>query len=564
MNQSNNSISDSELRDSLAEFQERPVPSNVQTQELRAQILDRATLRHAATEISEVGRRSTSKSWLSVAASLTVAASLLLVASAFWFASSGGNAFAQALAVAHDQSWVHVTSLISKNGQSATQECWFSSKDRIAAMKSPMMSHFVDFESGIAMQYKSDANRIYKTRADVSRESTILGNIVDALLKSDGKEEMFPGHKVSDPILREFVKDGRRLRDCRFEVEHRTREDDRRSIQILIDHETELPLTWTEKHSNGRTIESTFEYPETGPSDLFALGVPKSTEVVDRVASSDVTKIAQALRTGRIQFDDYDAIYVQFTEGREFSPLHHGAIIRRIRRKGLAYRVDYLLSPMPELSEPPADEDLNSWWIENREKFWSVPMLVCDGKSYTTYRMINGRLPREGKPDLRVKAHMSNPVSGRPNDPTVVWEDLMTEYSSRPHLWTSVTRRSFEFEPVPDDGPENSVRVLIRQDDHPVTNERAKFFFSPEHGFCLTKSIQPVIRKDQGDPKLAYVNTEEYSNFAKSPKGHWYPQRCRRTTTSSKVAQIREFFLDFDVDLSDDLFDRDSITLSSE
>ena len=51
---------------------------------------------------------------------------------------------------------------------------------------------------------------------------------------------------------------------------------------------------------------------------------------------------------------------------------------------------------MPDVEAPAEGADMAKWWNENREKFWSVPMLICDGRTYTTYLMVDDRLPKEG------------------------------------------------------------------------------------------------------------------------------------------------------------------------
>ena len=245
---------------------------------------------------------------------------------------------------------------------------------------------------------------------------------------------------------------------------------------------------------------------------------------------------------------------VEHVDGYDASPLTVGLTIRRVRRLGSKYRVDALLRAMPDVEAPAEGADMAKWWNENREKFWSVPMLICDGRTCTTYLMVDDRLPKEGKPNLEVELGTSNPVGGRSHDPIATWPDLMPEFSSRPHLWTTLEERSFSFNPVPDDGPEGSVRVVINREQDQVTPERARYWCDPRHGFCVVKTTEPVIRKDRGKQELAYIDTKQFEDFSQTPKGHWYPRRCRRTTTQSELVQIREYYLDFDVSLDEALF----------
>ena len=186
--------------------------------------------------------------------------------------------------------------------------------------------------------------------------------------------------------------------------------------------------------------------------------------------------------------------------------------------------------------------------------FHSVPMLICNGKTYTTYSMVDGRLPKDEMPNLEVEMRTTNPVSGVSTDPTVVWSHLMPEFHSRPHLWTELAINRFIFDAVPEDGPAGSVRVIVRRDDDLAGVRPTTYWCDPKHDYCVVKAIQPVISKESGKPELAYLDTEEFTEYAQSPGGHWYPKKTSRSVSTNKTVQIRQYYMDFEVKFADDLF----------
>jgi len=549
---SDRQIEDYEIEHALREADDMAKPSSEHVSDLRAVLLARTTpaVEQTPEPASSLPPRNR---WLAYGVAAVIAASLLAMILPSAFAPPA--VFAAVLAKAREQVWVHAITEMQHGEQKAESESWYSPVHRIAAVRHPVMTQLADFESGIAVRYKPDANRIYKTRADATAEVFSRGSaFIEALMNEANHDTLFPGRKVSKPAMSKVTINKKEWTQYSFRVEYRTDPNRSRRIEVRVDPETDLLTTWEERYSNGMRSRTRFEYPLEGPTDIYALGVPRAAEVVDRIASSDVTKIAEAFKKGRTEFDDYDAIFVQYIEGRNASPLKDGLMIRRVRRLGNKYRVDHLLRAMPGVEAPTEGADMASWWNENREKFWSVPTLICNGKTCTTYLMVDDRMPKEGKPNLEVELRTRNPVSGRPHDPIAAWPHLMPEFSSRPHLWTTLEARRFSFDPVPHDGPDGSVRVVITGEEDEVAPERARYWCDPEHGFCVVKAVEPVIRKDRGKREIAYISTERFENFSQTPKGHCYPRRSRRTTTHSEIVQVREYYLDFDVSLDDALF----------
>ena len=129
----------------------------------------------------------------------------------------------------------------------------------------------------------------------------------------------------------------------------------------------------------------------------------------------------------------------------------------------------------------------------------------------------------------------------------------MPEQCSRPHLWTSDKTREFDVNPEVNDGPQGTVRVIVTTKSEPRSGELFRYWFDPDRDYIVRKEISAVF--DSRTNKLAYLDTEEYDEFAQSPSGKWYPQLVRRKTTDNARWQgVTRFFVDFEADMNDDLF----------
>ena len=225
--------------------------------------------------------------------------------------------------------------------------------------------------SGVASKYDSKTNRIYKTRVDTaSDEMPSGGSFIDALMNESTAVTMFPSYKVSKPSTTKTVVDGHDVVEYSFRLQHVTMPNVSRRVVVRLDAESGLMSNWEETFSNGSRSLTKFEYPSSGPVDIHAMDVPRDAEVVDRIANSDVTKIADKLRIGRTSFDDYDMIFVEHVEGQDFSPTQsYGLYVRRVRRHGNQYRVDSLLRAKPEVVSPGAGTAMKQWWLEHRDDF---------------------------------------------------------------------------------------------------------------------------------------------------------------------------------------------------
>ena len=76
-----------------------------------------------------------------------------------------------------------------------------------------------------------------------------------------------------------------------------------------------LPRFWDIESSGGERLRREFDYPESGPADVVAMGVPATARRVDRVPADDLVRVLDGLKTGRNRFDDYCG-YVRIRQQR--------------------------------------------------------------------------------------------------------------------------------------------------------------------------------------------------------------------------------------------------------
>ena len=545
---------DDDLTAALSEtnaHQANPRPEHIE--QLRAKLLARTLAGTAELASFGVplfkGTRRLIRIGLPVAACIAIAAALVPI----WWGPS--NALADLLEATRTQKWIHGTTTWIGGEETVQSESWMSPPLQIFAIRHPEMIMFVDHKKQVSARFKPGSDSITLVRPTPidylpQQQSS---STLEQLLTNPEAEQPFFGFEVLGMKKTETKVDRKRAWEYSFRLEQPGNPNNSRRVRAVIDAHTDLVATWEERHSNGLRVVTKFDYPPDGPHDLYALGIPKNAKVVDRLAATDVTHIASQLREGRTNFDNYDAIVLQHVEGRQFLVTDSLSVsIRRVRRSGRKYRLDYLLRAKPGVKEPAADADMDEWWKKNRDQFWSVPMLICDGRTITTYSMVDDVMPREGKPNLEVELRMAHPVNGFRDDPTVSWPHLMPAFSVRPHIWTTDEKRTFEFEPTPEDGPDGTVRLIVNRPGDLLTPELHRYWLAPDRDFCLRRAVQPVQGRDK--KSIEYIDTEEFEAFQKSPKGHWYSTRSRRTTSNTDVVQVRDYYVDFESELDVSLF----------
>ncbi len=493
------------------------------------------------------------------ASGVTAIAALLLAL--FLFSSNTSVSFAEMLAAVARRPWVHgTTTYFDSEGQrSTTSEYWVSNAHRTAAFTFGDHQQFEDFETGVSLQYDAKEGTIYRVASLRLRDERLaeayLPELLDRLIddKADSRD-LFHGERVVKAERHEEEQHGKQWLDYLIHLERIDHPSLNRTVRIRLDRATQLPELWEVRKANGDVVITRFDYPDSGPRNIHELGAPKTAKLIDRVPKGDLARIIATQRADRKRFDAYDAIVVQYTDGvtTSYDRLMNLSV-RRVRRMGGQYRVDQLLTAKQGLVMPEPDADMQRWWKENRDRYWSVPQLICDGEITHFYKMLDDRLTPGKVPNLSVVAYKQMPIGVPTDDAPVEWPHLMPEQCSRPYLWVADKNREFHVDAEAKDGPRGTVRVVVTTESEPRSGELARYWFDPQRGYILRKGIRAVFNRRTN--KVAYRDTQEYEEFAQSPSGQWYPRRVRRTTDDKPQWQeVTRFFVDFDAEMDSDLF----------
>ena len=107
--------------------------------------------------------------------------------------------------------------------------------------------------------------------------------------------------KLLDQEMKKVTEDGHPWLDYRLTVSYSGSTEPVRMF-FRADAVSKLPeLCRMEGNQDGKaaTAETRFDYPKNGPADVYALGVPQTAKLVDRIPTGDLKRILETLKAGR-------------------------------------------------------------------------------------------------------------------------------------------------------------------------------------------------------------------------------------------------------------------------
>ncbi len=404
------------------------------------------------------------------------------------------------LDVTRRNTWIHSSTTVTHAGETIQLESWCAPAQRITASRSPQMLHFVDFAEGIQTSYSAKTDTVFRWRADMGSEG-INRSFVNALLSDGDLTSSFPWHKVSEVKVSNVVKDGAARRRYSFQLELKTMPKVQWETAVFADPATGLIDTWEEVHADGTLVVTHFDYPTSGPSDIFQLGASPAAKRVDRVASADIVTLAKQFQEQICQFNDYEALVVDQPMDSDGAPKEK-PLLRCIRRRGNSFSVE-LLQPRTNLPTLPMKLDL-AWWKSHRNEFQTIPLAICNGETCRIYPC--DQLPPYVASETPFGHKLATiPVGSIRNSngaKTIpLWPSLWPEYACRPLLNTADPTIGFDMDPAGTDGPPNTLRIRVVEPDSPFSKERANYWLALDHSHCLAKSIvaHPALTVSQKD-----------------------------------------------------------------
>ncbi len=488
------------------------------------------------------------------------------------------TSFAQVAAAVLEQPWVH-TQTVDAGGQSS--EMWYSPSKEISAWREPGSVRYEDYRLQIYHSYDPAENVVYRGPVVDTFGSDDFHSMAEAIKIVVQREQVpdqplthlgFLGPERSKmKVLEQGVKkvnDGEHTwLDYRITVSY---EDSAKPLQFLfrVDTRTKLPALCrieTELAGKPAVRESRFDYPERGPADIYDLGVPRTTKLVDRLPSRDLDRILKTLQAGRARMDSYRAVFAKEYEGIGHHWWKVGPTI--FYRKGNVFRADYSVREIgdPRAVKPPADgENLHKWWFERTGSFQHFTMYVLrDSVMYTSNTKTVA--DADGSQHFEIASVSSTRFGGAIPGETFPAEYAMRpEFACRPPMGIGNPHQEPVLELHPSEGPAGCILLTVghttkadRVNEKGVgLADKNRFWLDPQRDHIVVR-WEMVIEDSSGKEKI--INSYIVEETARSPQGVWYATKVRRKNVSrdkdgKQFDEIDHIYVDFDVNLPDDFF----------
>ncbi len=218
---------------------------------------------------------------LRLAVTMAVAASLLLMVT-LWN-SQNAYGLAAMLRALENCGWVQADS------ESVGSSSWISSQRGVLAIRSGEEVAFFDHRMQTSARYSADHQVIYQQAMADAGPLDVGEQLLSRLLANgtDAADRQSPGYDVLSESWRHVGENGQ---DVELLVTLRSSDAQRNThrVRALLDAETHLPksVELLSREQGAPTKMLVLKYPSEGPSSIFALGVPRETEVVASLSDS--------------------------------------------------------------------------------------------------------------------------------------------------------------------------------------------------------------------------------------------------------------------------------------
>ena len=319
-----------------------------------------------------------------------VAAAVLVLAVVLWRGDS--QAWAQVVAAVGKRPWMHgVVTHPDGTKDGMQMEFWFSAARGVKGAKIGGAPCWEDYGTKTRTSYDSRKNRIVRVRGGLSEESDLFYTAVHRAFLSGSYEQTIETEEYK--LVREGVekkkKEGDSWLEYRFGMEIGGVKKAESGF-VYVNPDTRLPFRWDwlSCHdgvvNEGANITTTvLDYPDSGPADIYALGVPKDAEVLDLVVDSespDFTWWDTAFKTAATRANHYEALAVHSFGDQHWS---RAMSLYRIWRDGKRWKIDHsygLVTDSGSDETIPDDADREAWWRRKAAKVGFRPEERSDGR----------------------------------------------------------------------------------------------------------------------------------------------------------------------------------------
>lgn len=506
------------------------------------------------------------RSWPVRLAMPVTAAAILVGAVAFWLGTA--DLLADVAAAVAERPWLHGVATNAEGG--SQQEFWYSAQEGIMATRQDSTVLFLDQKQGVMDLWSGGSNaddvivrkpldaaqqRLFQTARDGLR-ALLMGDLQGV---ASSKNERIVSHSRQ----REQV-DGQEQIIHRLVVE--TADDSTvQTLTLAVDPQSDLPQ-WYELQLQDERLRFDLSYPEQGPYTIYGVRVPRTAKVQTQRPSDDLERVLAAMKRARTKFDAYRGLTISAVKSADPRD-GGGGIFDATAHQGTKWRVDRLRIPASWMirARVPDEQDPAHWWLEQISQFGNHPTLISDGSQQWLFTAVRADPPREDpeNPGL-VKIESLK----RQNRGALYPADDPSPYSMHelPHFvgyhdgYATDMMRTATVIANPPSGPENTILVEVRQ----VNGEAGqRFWVDPARSYLVVR--REYLRNHNG--VLRTDGVLEVVQSAVSPQGFWYPTVVRSPDSSIHMEtgvrsdSYTRFYLDFDAELPDKLFDADKAAM---
>lgn len=439
-----------------------------------------------------------------------------------------GMALADTIDAMKKMPWVHGIISDKKAKTDQQRESWISFDPIIMILKGPEGITYINTVDNVLYQYDS------KTGV-----TTITGAMIDEIPEIQSPFDLIE-HIIQkiDEQFSEVSRTTRKVNGKMVEVMHGISETE--EAMLFRDRERNLLLRIETKKfdKNGDTTENLImelSYPEQGPKDIYAAGVPENSKIVDMRPKGDVQLLVSEIQHRHdAGYGDYiAAILLSFidTESntKDLQPIeiqiirHQKNLTRSSRywavgpdRRKSVYKTLYeaVKENWPSLSWKQIQN------VENDEALYAE--VIFGGKNITNRSRFSGD-------DLKTTTHPSHSIVSKLNIgdtlPSLAWVNIQAlTFGKKEYRYELLTPNSQHKDLV-------GFRLYSTSQSYPSPGKIKvgepkvdDYWFDPIKDYLLVKHIQ---RQDETSNYSIITRKEEVLEFAQTPRGKWYPKHIQ-------------------------------------
>jgi len=466
-------------------------------------------------------------------------------------------AFADITEAMNNVPWMHQASRGFSRGVTGVGEQWFGFETKIHAQKgSDGQAMFWNLKEHKKYEYDLKNHSI---TIDYIYEDDFPLNMSSPVLLLESMHKMLK-EQGAEIITKRGVYNGQdvQIQEISLSVTLQGKEHGKEHhiLQLYIEPETRLLLSAQVKgtDANGKTImdgEITFDYPQTGPADIYDLGVPRDALIIDKLPKEDYQAIWDKYRACRENVPDkyiaiiteaqthlwtYDSIRIFYKDNKRYRRESHFLRWNLNAPQAVKLTVDSLGKSF---------EALLKWAKQNNDVSHSVGKFRND-------QPVTGSLKQECWPSIGAKGKVIQDDYARENN--LICIERLQQGSVYNGIVSLPGRFLYYLDPEKD--------YICRRK---VTEWRPNAPWQEDKDWLA--DVEPEKIRDGS------ISDMEITEFIEAPNGHWYPKvivikqtgiRKDYKDSPLKVSTIKTVYLRIDPEFPEGIFDVDRLPGCSE